>query len=48
MSNKSDFTPAAIGFFGGAIILAVLVFTISRMTTAKFESHKAEAGQEAH
>jgi hypothetical protein len=48
MSHKSDFGPASIGFFGGVIILAAFVFTISRWTTAKFESHKAEAGQAAH
>jgi hypothetical protein len=48
MSQKSDFAPASIGFFTGVILIAAFVFAISRWTTAKFESHKAEAGQEAH
>jgi cell division protein FtsW (lipid II flippase) len=46
--SHNDFVPAAIGFFGGLVILAVFAFTVSRMTTAKFESHSPAAGQQAH
>lgn len=49
MSQKSDFGPAAIGFFGGVILLAALMFALSRWTTAQFASHEAApAGQAAH
>jgi hypothetical protein len=46
--SHNDLVPALIGFFGGLIVLAAFAFTVSRMTTAKFEGHSATAGQEAH
>ncbi len=46
--SHNDLVPALIGFFGGLVILVVFAFTVSRMTTAKFEGHSAAAGQEAH
>ncbi len=49
MAHKSDLAPAAIGFFGGAILLAVMMFALSRWTTAQFAGHDAApAGQQAH
>ena len=46
--SHNDFVPAAIGFFGGLVVLFVFAFAISRMTTAKFADHGAPAGQQAH
>ena len=42
--KKSDFAAASFGFFFGAIILASVLFGISRMTASKYE--KAEAAAE--
>lgn len=49
-SSHNDFVPAAIGFFGGLVVLAAFAFMVSRMTTAKFAAHHAApaAGQQAH
>jgi len=43
MSKPSDFPAAAIGFFGGAVLVALILFGISRWTTSRFESHAPAA-----
>lgn len=43
MIRRSDFPAAALGFFGGAVVLALVLFTISRMTTHKYEQREAAA-----
>jgi hypothetical protein len=49
-SSHNDFGPAAIGFFGGIVVLFAFAFAVSRMTTAKFAAHHEApaAGQQAH
>jgi hypothetical protein len=39
--KRSDFPAAAVGFFGGAILVGVWLFAISKWTTSRFESHEA-------
>ena len=41
MSRRSDFPIAALGFFGGAIVLALILAGISRLTTQKYEKRAA-------
>jgi hypothetical protein len=49
MSQKSDFPAAAVGFFGGVILVAAILFGISRWTSAQFASHEpAPAGATTH
>jgi hypothetical protein len=43
MSRTSDFPAAAIGFFGGAILVALILFGVSRWTTSKFEGNAPAA-----
>ena len=45
--KKSDLSAAALGFFGGAIVLALVLFGISRMTTQKYEKEAAAAEHKA-
>jgi hypothetical protein len=43
MTHKSDLPAAALGFFGGAIVVALILFGVSRWTTGRFASHEAPA-----
>jgi hypothetical protein len=43
--KKSDFPVAALGFFGGAIVLALVLFSISRATSAKYDRQETAAQQ---
>ena len=43
--KKSDFLPASIGFFGGAIILALILFGISMATTSKYKAKEAATAE---
>jgi hypothetical protein len=41
MSAPSDRNTATMAFFGGAIVVALILFGVSRWTTSRFESHSA-------
>jgi hypothetical protein len=41
MTKPSDLPAAAVGFFGGAILVGLILFAVSRWTTSKFEGHAA-------
>jgi hypothetical protein len=43
MTRKSDFPTAALGFFGGAIVIAAWLFFVSHQTTKKFEAREKAA-----
>jgi len=45
--KKTDLSAAALGFFGGAIVLALILFGISRMTSQKYEKEAAAAEHKA-
>lgn len=36
---------AALGFFGGAILLALVLFSISRLTSAKYDRQETATQQ---
>jgi hypothetical protein len=40
--KKSDFGTAALGFFGGAIVIGLWLFGVSKFTTSKYEGEHAE------
>jgi hypothetical protein len=43
--RKSDFPAAALGFFGGAIVLALVLFSISRATSSQYARQETATQQ---
>jgi hypothetical protein len=39
-TKKSDFGSAALGFFGGAIVLAAILYGVSVWTSGQFAAHE--------
>ncbi|HKS05515.1 MAG TPA: hypothetical protein VJR92_04305 [Gemmatimonadaceae bacterium] len=39
-TKKSDFGAAALGFFGGAVVLAAILYGVSVWTTSRFAAHE--------
>lgn len=37
--KKSDFPAAALGFFGGAVLVGLWLFAVSKWTDTRFEGH---------
>ena len=46
-TKKSDFPSAALGFFGGAVVLALILYGVSVWTSGKFEAHEPGAAPAA-
>ncbi len=45
--KKSDFPAAAIGFFGGAILVGLWLFAVSKWTTSRFAGEHAAAATQS-
>jgi hypothetical protein len=45
--KKSDFPTAALGFFGGAIVIGLWLFGVSKYTDTKFAGHSEKPAAEA-